>query len=113
DASQLEEIIVNSLKLVGKRVNAGNGQAEVRIEFVSNAESVSLETQAQERSVPIERLGGLKDVERGHLLPGDCDPAESLGLQADKAEHPSVVAIGLHGLDSHRLVEKRAGDDLA
>ena len=35
------------------------------------------------------------------------------GRQADKSQNPDVIVLETHGLDSHRLVEKRAGKDLA
>src|SRR3982074_1821380 len=39
--------------------------------------------------------------------------AESLAIRAHQAHNPPCRAVGLHGFNPHRLVEERAGEDLA
>ena len=44
---ELEQVVVNSLKLVRQRIHAGYRESEVRVELVGDAEGVGLDAQAE------------------------------------------------------------------
>ena len=53
DARQLQEVFVDGLKLVGQRVHAGDGEAEVGVELVGDAQGVGLQSEFEEFPVPV------------------------------------------------------------
>ena len=44
---------------------------------------------------------------------GECDLSELFGLKPDKPKDPAFRAVRRDGFDTHRLVKKWAGEDLA
>ena len=48
DAGQLHEVFVDGLKLVGQRVHAGDGEAEVGVELMGDAQGVGLQSEFEE-----------------------------------------------------------------
>ena len=52
DAGELREIVVDGFELVRQRVDAGDGQAEVGIELVGDAERIGLDAEAQQVPSP-------------------------------------------------------------
>ena len=52
DGGQLHEVLVDRFQLVGQRVHPGDGEAEVGVELVGDAQGVGLEGQLEEASVP-------------------------------------------------------------
>ena len=46
---ELEQIVVNRLKLVRQRIDAADRQAEIRIELVGDAEGIGLQAEPQQR----------------------------------------------------------------
>ena len=56
DSRQLQEVVVDRLKLVGQRIDAGDREREERVVLVGQAQPMSLDTQAEERRVAIEAL---------------------------------------------------------
>src|SRR5262249_8044679 len=62
DPGQFEEVVVDGLQLVGQRIDPGDGQAEVGVELVSDAEGVRLETETKEAAVAVVAAGGVLGV---------------------------------------------------
>ena len=112
-ARELEQVVVDRFELMRQRIDARDREPEVGIELVGDAERVGLEAKPQQASVAVERV--LRVENREAIEIGRCqrDLAEPLGLRPHQADHPARRAVGLHGLDPHRLVEERAGEDLA
>ena len=112
DAGQLHEVLVDRLQLVGQRIHAGDGEAEVGVELVGDAQSVGIQGQLQQ--VPVAVVGGVgvDGVQAGDVVLGEGDLAELSGVLADQAgDHgPRPALPGGH--DPHRLVEHDAGQDL-
>ncbi len=110
---ELEQIVVDRLQLVGKRVHAGNGQSEVRIELVGDAERVGLDSETKQLPVAavVERRvqdGELLDVRRVQRY-----STEPFAVHAYQTGDPGSRTIGAHGFHPHRLAEERAGDNLS
>src|SRR3989304_4932681 len=53
---RLQEVVIDSLQLVGERIDAGDGEAEEGIELVGDSKRVSLEPEAQQAAVGLECL---------------------------------------------------------
>ena len=47
DARQLHEVIVNRLKLVRQRINARDGEREIRVVFIGQSQAHGLDSQAE------------------------------------------------------------------
>ena len=62
DARQLEEVVVDRFELVRQRIDAGDGEREVRVVLVGQAEPLGLDAEAEQRRVAVERL-----ARRGNL----------------------------------------------
>ena len=54
DARQLEEVVVDRLELVRQRVDAGDGEREVGVVLVGQAEAVRLDAEAEALRVAVE-----------------------------------------------------------
>src|SRR5579875_793095 len=96
-----------------QRVDPRDGEAEIGIEFVSNAERVGLEPEAEQSAVTIEGTLWLLDGKTRELACGHRHFAKPLGIQAYESHDPAGRPVGLHRLHAHRLVEKRTGKDLS
>jgi len=53
---RFQEVVIDSLQLVGERIDAGDGEAEEGIELVGDSKRVSLEPEAQQAAVGLECL---------------------------------------------------------
>ena len=112
-ARQLQQVVVNRLQLVRQRVDARDRQPEIRIEFPRESERVGLKSQSEQLSVAVVSETTVKNCQSGQFSGSERDPPESLRLRTDQTERP-VAQPRLRGcLHAHRLVEKRAGQDLA
>ena len=67
DARQLEEVVVDRLELVGQRIDAGDGEGEVGIVLVGQAQAHGLDAQAEPRGVAVERLACRGGLQQGEL----------------------------------------------
>ena len=56
DARQLEEVVVDRFELVRQRIDAGDGEREIGVVFVGQAEPVGLDADSEARSRTVERL---------------------------------------------------------
>ena len=68
DSRELEEVVVDRFELVGERVDAGDGEGEVGVVFVGEAEPVGLDADSEELGGAVERLGLAGHGELGDLL---------------------------------------------
>ena len=59
---ELQEVVVDGFELVRQRVYPGDGETEVGIELVGDAQGVGLKAQAQEGAVAGEGVGEAPDV---------------------------------------------------
>ena len=112
-ARELEQVVVDRLELMRQRIDARDREAEIRIELVGDAEGVCLKAEAEQSAVAVERMLRIEHREAQQVVGAHRDLAESLGIRAHEAHNPTCRAVGLHGLNPHRLVEERAGEDLA
>ena len=109
---QLEEVFVDRFELVGKRVHAGDGEAEEGIELVGDAEGVRLEPEAEQPCIAVVGEGPVGDGEARDVLGRQRDPTEPFRPDPDQAGIPCVGAVRMDGLDPHGLVEELAGENL-
>ena len=112
-ARQLQQVVVDRLQLVRQRVDARDRQAEAGIEFPGNPECVGLEPQPHQRAVPVVAEAAVEHGQPGQVVGAERHLAEALGARADQAERPVGRSRCGGGLHAHRLVEQRAGEDLA
>ena len=112
-AGQLQQVVVDRLQLMWQRIDAGDRQPEVGIELPGDPERVRLQPQPQQRAVSVVPEAALKDRQSGQLGGAEGDLPESLRAGADQTERPTSVPRLGDGLHAHRLVEERAGQDLA
>ena len=68
DPGELQQVVVNGFKLVRQGVNAGDGQAEVGVELVGDAERVRLKAQAEKRPISRISIGGADNLKAGQSL---------------------------------------------
>ena len=68
DARQLHEVVVDGLKLVRQRIDAGDGEGEVRVVLVGEAEPQRLDAEPEAARVAIERLLLRRYFERRQLV---------------------------------------------
>ncbi len=115
--------MVDGLELMRQRVYTEDGEAEVVVELVGDAEGIGLQAKAKEAAVAIVGAPCIQDSEILEVSSCQCDPAEPLQLRADEASHSRVWAVpclscgrrqGAHGLHRIRLiVEQGIGEHLA
>jgi hypothetical protein len=96
-----------------QRIDTRNRKAEIRIELVCDPERVRLKPEPEKPAVAAERVLRFEDLDEFQVLGSHSHLAEALGIGADETHHPSRRTIGVHGFHPHRLVEKRAREDLA
>ena len=106
-------MLVDGFQLMRQRVHAGDGEAEVRVELVGDAERVGLQRKTQPPPVALVGARGVGDGEAGHVLGGERNAQEALRAHADQAHIPTAGAVLAHGLYAHGLGELRAGERLA
>ena len=109
----LEQVFVDGFQLVWERIDLGDGETEIGIELVGDAQGVGLEAESQEAAVAVEGGSGVGDRELSEVVGGEGDLAELLGLLAHQANRPEAGAFGTDRDDAHGLVEQRAREDLA
>ncbi len=112
DAGELQQVVIDGLKLVRQRVYAGDGQSEVGVELIGDAERVRLDADAEDLPVAVVSELGLLDLELGEVGSGEGDPSEFFGADAAETDHPCAGAALANRLHPHRLAEERAADDL-
>ena len=64
DAGELQQVVVDRFELMRQRIDAGDGQAEIGIELVGDAEGVSLDAEAKQSTVAVERISASSMVSR-------------------------------------------------
>ena len=94
-------------------VDAGDRQPEVRVELPGDSKRVRLQSQPQQLAIAVVPEAGVEDRQLGQILRGERYLAEALGPRADQAERPARRSGRYGVLHPHRLVEQRAGQDLA
>ena len=112
-AGELEEVIVDRFELVGQGIHARDGEPEVGVELVGDAEGIGLEAEAQEPSVAVEGRSGVGDGQAGEVVGGERDLTEPLGLLAHEADHAESGTVRADGHHPHGLAEQGAGEHLA
>ena len=112
DACQLQQIVVDGLKLMRQRVYAGNGESEVGVKLVGDTERVRLNADPEDLSVAVVSEMGLLDLELLEVGGGEGYLAEASSVESAQANDPRAGAGLLIRLHPHRLAEERAGDDL-
>src|SRR5713226_1358994 len=80
---QLEEIVVNSFKLMRKRIYTGNRKTEIRIELVGDAEHVCLKPESQQIAVAPVRARRLLNCELLEVGRGQRHIAKTFRLNPD------------------------------
>ena len=109
DARELEEVVVDRFELMGQRINAGDGEREVRVVLVGEPEPVRLDAEAEVLGGTVEgfRLAG--DLELGDLLRAQDRVVAAAGLRAsaDDFERRSERDDGEH---FHRFRDERPAD---
>ena len=68
DARQLEEVVIDGFKLMRQRIDPRDGQAEVGVVLVSQAQPRRLDAQSEAGGVPVERLSLWRHLQRGDLI---------------------------------------------
>lgn len=111
-ARELEEMLIDRFELVRQRVHPRDGQAEVRVELVTDAQRIGLDRGPQEPPVTPVGESRFGDCQVRDVLSGQPDPAELLRLSANQTGHPDAGTAQVDGLHLHRLAEERPGEDL-
>ena len=78
----LQEVVVDRLELVRQRVDAGDGEREVGVVLVGEAEAHGLDAEAEARRVAVERLALGRRVEDGRAARGEDALVDLSGLLA-------------------------------
>ena len=104
-ARELEQVVVDRLELMRKRIDARDREPEVGIELVGDAQGVGLQAEAQQAPVAIVGVPCVEDREPREIVGGERHLAEALRLRTDQPDRPARRAVGLHGLHPHGLVE--------
>ena len=79
----LQEVVVDRLELVRQRIDAGDGEREVRVVLVGEAEPVGLDAEAEERGRRRRTLArGRRDPELGELRRREDGVVDLAGLAA-------------------------------
>ncbi len=105
-------MLVHRFELVWKRVDAGDGKPEIGIEFVGDAQSISLESDAQKPSVAGIGKSLVGDGQASDVSGRKYGLTEPLRLRADKASFQMISIVGANGYYAHRFVEQRASQYL-
>ena len=111
-ARELEQVIVNGLKLVRQRIDAGDRKTEERVELVGHAELVRLQTEPQQGAVAGVRGGPLESLHAGEVSGRERGRHETLAVLANQPERPGAIALRPNRDDPHRFVESRADQNL-
>lgn len=83
DTSQLQKIVVDGLKLVRKRIDPGDREAKVGIEFPGDAEGIRLQPEAEQPSVTIITIVGIGNGKAFQVLGSERNLTEAFGLYAN------------------------------
>ena len=110
DARQLHEVVVDRFELVRQRIDAGDGEREVRVVFVGQAEAMGLDAEAEQAGVAVEGLLIGRDGELGELLGREDRVVGQPGVQA-AADDLERIAHRDHGQHLDRLGQRRAADN--
>ena len=95
-----------------QRVDARDRETEIGIELVGDPESIGLKAEPKQPTIAGEGVPRVENREALQILGGYRHLAEALGVCSDQAHDPTCRAVRLHGFHPHRLVEKRADEDL-
>ena len=112
-AGEFEEVFVYSLELVGQRIHSRDGQSEVWVELVGDAEGVGLEPEPQEPSVAIIGQSGVGDGQFSDVGRGQRSAPKPLRPLPDEACLDGIRTVRADRLHSHRLVEQRTSQQLS
>src|ERR1700722_7963620 len=113
DTWQLQQIVVDGLKLVGQRVNTGNGESKVGVELVGDTEGVCLNADPENLSVAVVCEMGLLNLKLLEIGAGERHLPKTLGVQPAQTYDPRAGAALANGLHAHRFAEERARYDLS
>ncbi len=121
----LQEVVVDRLKLVGQRIDAGDGQREVGIVFVGQRQPHGFDAQAEVLGIAVERLfvggtgqlGQLLGVENRLVdLPGFQSLAHELDGGPHRDSHDNLHRLGENGATNDdcglQLVQQHNGTGL-
>ena len=106
-------MFVNRLELMRQRVHARDGQPEVGVELVGDAESVGLEAEPQEPPIAVVGEGGIGDGQIRDVGWGQRNPPELFRPLPDEPRLHGIRTIGADGLHPHRLAEQRPAQHLS
>ncbi len=110
---ELQKVVVNRFELVRQRVDPRDREAEVRIEFVGDAEGVGLEPEEKKSAIPPVGARRILDPERRQVSRAQSDSAKLLRGETNEADDPPINVVPSDRLDTHRLAEDRALQNLA
>ena len=96
---QLQEVIVNRFELMGQRIDARYGKAEVRIKLVGNAKGIGLKSQPEKIAISVIGTDQLLNRQRFEVPARQRHAAEPLGTYAHQPDHPRVRPVRPNRLD--------------
>ena len=78
DSGELQQVVVNRLKLMRKRIDARDRESEIRVEFIGNPEDIGLKAEPKQVAVTGVRAGRLLDLEIFDVCGTERDGPEAL-----------------------------------
>ena len=82
DAREFQEVAIDGFELVGKGIDPGDREREIRVVFVGEAESVCFDADAEVLGGSVEGFGLSGDLELGDLLWAQDRVITAAGLRA-------------------------------
>jgi len=104
----LQEVIINGFKLVRQRIDAGDREAEVWIEFIGDTECISLKAKTEKTAVAIVGKARIQDADLLKVLCCEADLAEPFRFDPHESDSPYLITPSSHSFHAHGLVEERA-----
>ena len=92
-AGQFEEVLVHGFKLVRQRVHPRNGEPEVQVEFVGDAEGIGLQSKPQKPPVAVVGKDRVGDGQMGEGFGRERDPTKLLRPLADQADQHAIGTV--------------------
>ena len=106
----LQEVVVDRLELVRQRVDAGDGEREVGVVLVGQAEPLGLDAEAEAARVAVEGLLVGGDGQVGELLGRQDRVVRQAGLQSPPDDLDGIAQRD-DGEHLHRLGQGGAAND--